>query len=67
MTGTGSPRIALSRAILFRTLQSGTVDRKRARGSRVQTDGQHSRFHHPNSMHDPGHCCLEEAGVEHGL
>ncbi len=33
MTGTGSPLIALSRAILSRTPQSGTVDRKQARGS----------------------------------
>ncbi len=32
-TGTVSPLIVLSRATLSRTLQSGTVDRKRARGS----------------------------------
>ena len=31
-TGTGSPLIAFSRATVSRTLQSGTVDRKRARG-----------------------------------
>jgi hypothetical protein len=33
----------------------------------VQTAGQHNPFHHPNSMHDPGHCCLEETGVEQSL
>jgi hypothetical protein len=33
----------------------------------VQTAGQHNPFHHPNSMHDPGHCCLEVTEVEQGI
>jgi hypothetical protein len=36
-------------------------------GNLVQTAGQHNPFHHPKSMHDPGHCCLQETGVEQGL
>jgi hypothetical protein len=31
------------------------------------TTGKHNLFHHPNSMNDPCHCCLEETGVEQGL
>jgi hypothetical protein len=33
----------------------------------VQTAGQHNHFHPLNSMHNPGHCCLEETGLEQGL